>query len=193
MNTGGAFVEAEPKRHKLNVHDYYRLAEVGILDESSRVELIEGELIDMAPIGSNHAGVVNGLARALFAACGDRAVVAVQNPVRLDEFNEPQPDFAVLRPRADLYRARHPAPADVLLLIEVANSSLRFDRNVKLPLYARAGIPELWIVDLGRRVVESFRGPSQGAYGPERTYREGERVTLASAPHIEIALTGVFG
>ena len=122
-------------RHRLNVDDYHRMAEAGILGEQDRVELIDGDLIDMAPIGQDHIASVNGLAHALFLACGDRAIVSIQNPARLDRFSEPQPDAALFRPRADHYRTgAPPGPADVLLLVEVADSSLRYDRAVKLPL-----------------------------------------------------------
>ncbi len=160
-------------RRPLTVSEYHRMGEAGILTEDDRVELIEGQIIAMAPIGSDHSGTVNGLARALILAIGDRGVVAVQNPIRLDDFNEPQPDFSVLRPREDDYRRSIPRPEDVLLVIEIANSSLRYDRRVKLPLYARHGIPEVWIVDLAGRQVEVFRRPVDEAYtevsraGPE--------------------------
>src|ERR1700677_2166033 len=130
-----------PTRHRLNVDDYHRMAEAGILGEDDRVELIDGELIDMAPIGQDHIATVNGLAHAVFLACGDQAIVSVQTPARRDGFSDPQPDVTLFRPRADNYRTgERPGPADVLLLVEVADSSLRYDRTVKLPLYARARI-----------------------------------------------------
>ena len=169
------------------------MGEAGILHEDDRVELIEGELIDMAPIGPDHAGTVNGLVKALVMACGDHAVVAVQNPVRLDRHSEPQPDFALLRPRADQYRTAHPGPADILALIEVANTSLRFDRAIKLPLYARAGVPELWIVDLAGRSIDVHRDPKDGAYATTLTVTSADAVTLASEPRITVPLAHVFG
>src|SRR4051812_9665607 len=128
----------EPTRHKLDVDVFYRMADAGIFGEDDRIELIDGELIDMAPIGTDHASSSTGLNRALVLACGDRAIVSAGNPLRLDRFNEPQPDFLVLRLRGDNYRTAHPGAADTLLAVELADSSLRFDRNVKLPLYARA-------------------------------------------------------
>ena len=151
-------------RRKLTVAEYHRMGEAGILTEDDRVELIEGELIAMPPIGSNHAGTVNRLARMLVLAVGDRSVVAVQNPVRLDKHSEPQPDFALLLPRADYYRSEHPRPADVLLLIEVAFSSLNYDRAVKRALYARHRIPEFWIVSLVTNEVEVCRAPEGEDY-----------------------------
>ena len=132
-----------PARHRLTVHDYHRMADAGIFGKDDRIELIDGDLVDMAPIGQGHAAVVARLTRALFMACADRAIVWPQNPIRLDQSSEPQPDVTVLRHRADFYAdGERPGPADVLLLVEVADSSLRYDRTVKLPLYARAGIAE---------------------------------------------------
>ena len=180
-------------RHKLDVHDYHRMGEAGILGEDDRVELIDGELIDMAAIGVGHASVVTRINKALVLAAGDRALVSVQNPVRLDEFNEPQPDFAVLLPRHDFYGTRHPGPSDVLLLVEVADSSLQFDRIVKLPLYARFGIAEVWIVDLKGRTLETNRSPGDGHYGQVSTHGPGEILTLSAAPDITVRMDQVFG
>jgi Uma2 family endonuclease len=181
-------------RHRFTVHDYHRMGEAGILGEDDRVELIDGDIITMAPIGQNHAGTVNALAAALFAAFAGKAIVSVQNPVRLDDGSEPQPDFAVLRLRDDFYRSGEPpGPADVLLLIEVADSSLRFDRAVKVPLYARAGIPEVWIVDLQRRVVEVHRAPQGGKYEQGESIHGDRVLTPALAPDVTITLRQVFG
>ena len=176
-----------PTRRKLDVDVYRRVADAGILGEEDRVELIDGEIIDMAPIGQSHAATVGGLTRALVMACGNKAIVWVQNPVRLDPFNEPRPDFAVLRPRADFYATGdRPGPADVLLLVEVADSSLRYDRTVKLPLYARAGIPEVWIVDLKRRVLHAHRRPADGEHAEIATRHPGDHLALAAAPDIAV-------
>jgi Uma2 family endonuclease len=154
----------QPRRHRLTVDDYYRMAEVGILDPEARVELIDGEIIDMAPPGSPHAATVLYLTQILVRAVGDRALVLAQNPVRLSKYSEPQPDLALLRPRDDFYRERHPQPDDVLLIVEIAATSLRFDRETKLPLYARHGIPEMWLVDLGSRRLMRHRAPRNGSY-----------------------------
>ncbi len=182
-----------PTRHKLDVHDYHRMGEAGILGMGDRVELIDGELIDMAPIGHGHIATVNGLNHALFVACGEQAIVSIQNPLRLDRLNEPQPDAVLFRPRPDFYRtAPFPGPADVLLVVEVADSSLRYDRGVKLPLYARAGIGEVWIVDLRRRVVDVHRTPSGDGYASVETQGPEDTVTLALAPGIAVALRRVF-
>lgn len=151
-------------RRPLTVAEYHRMGEVGILTERDRVELIEGELIAMAPIGSNHSGTVNALTYTLVRAVGDRGVVAVQNPVRLDDLSEPRPDFAILKPRSDFYRQATPRPQDVLLLVEVADSSLTYDHAIKRSLYARHGIPEFWIVNLVAGEVEVCRTPHGDQY-----------------------------
>ena len=163
MNAMNLVLDA-PHRHRLTVADYHRMGEAGILREDAHVELIDGEIIDMAPIGSLHAGTVSYLARLLMRAVGDQAVVSIQNPVMLDEHSEPEPDIALLRPRTDFYKTRHPHPSDVLLVIEVADSSLRYDREFKLPLYARHGITEVWIVDLALNVVDVYRRPEANHY-----------------------------
>jgi Uma2 family endonuclease len=183
-----------PARHRLDVDVYYRMADAGIFGEDDRIELIDGDLIDMAPIGQGHAAIVNGLAEALFIACNRRAIVSARNPVRLDRWSEPQPDLAVLRRRADFYAIGERAgPADVLLLVEVADPSLAFDRNVKLPIYARAGIGELWIVDLKRRLLAAYRKPAGDSYLDMTVHQPGEEIALALAPEIVVRLDLVFG
>jgi Uma2 family endonuclease len=149
---------------RFSVEDYHRMGETGILGPELRTELIDGEVVEMPPIGHPHAGTVNLLGDLLREALGRRAIIAVQNPVFLDDHTEPLPDIALLRPRADYYRNGHPTPDEVLLIIEVADSSLAYDRDVKLPRYARAGIPEVWLVDLGRRRLLRYRGPAGAVY-----------------------------
>jgi Uma2 family endonuclease len=179
------------RRHRLTVHDYYRMAEVGILPPDARVELIEGEIIDMAPNGSRHAGTIDQLA-AIFAGlerpARDRVMVRVQNPIRLDEHSEPKPDVALLRPRADFYKSAHPRPADVLLIIEVADTSLRYDREIKMPLYARYGIPELWVVDIIGRSLTRYRDPREGTYAriDRPDVREPVMVDAIEGLHVEL-------
>ena len=180
-------------RHKLTTDDYHRMEDAGILGADDRVELIGGEIIDMAAIGVRHAFVVMQMARVLIMACGDLAMVSIQSPIRLDEANEPQPDFAVLRPQADVYKVRHPGPADVYLLVEVADTSLRFDRAVKLPLYARAGIPEVWIVDLQRQAIDVYRDPAGGSYAQPMTQRTGYTIGLSALPEVAVAVENLIG
>jgi Uma2 family endonuclease len=182
-----------PTRHKLTVDDYHRMAEAGILGEDDRVELIDGEIIDMAPIGQDHAATVNKLNRALVMAFGDRAIVSVQNPVRLNRFNEPQPDFAVFRPRDDFYAAgERPTAAETLLVIEVADSSLRYDRTVKLPLYARSGIVEVWIVDLRHRRVDVHCSPAGDGYTTVTTHGPDDMIVLSQAREIAVAVRQIL-
>ena len=171
-----AMLALDPRvaRRPITVAEFLRMGEVGILGPRDRVELIEGELIAMSPIGSEHAGAVNALTRRLVQVVGERGIVAVQNPVRLDDLSEPQPDFAVLKPRSDDYRKATPRPGEVLLIIEVADSSLSYDRGVKRSLYARHGIPEFWIVNLTAGEVEVCRAPSGDSYASvSRVGREG--------------------
>ena len=182
-----------PARHKLDVHAYHRMAEAGIFRETDRIELIEGDLMDMAPIGQGHAALVCSLSEALFIACSGRAIVWIQNPIRLDLHNEPQPDLAVLKRRSDFYAIGHrPGPADTLLVIEVADSSVRFDRTVK-PLYARAGIVEYWIVDLKQRRLDAHRVPRGDDYAEVTTHSSGDTLALAAAPEIVVKLSLMFG
>jgi Uma2 family endonuclease len=152
------------QKHRLTVGDYHRMGEVGIFHEDSRVELIEGEINEMPPIGSTHAGTVGYLDRVLNRAIGEHAMVWPQNPIILDDHSEPQPDFVLLRPRGDFYMDSHPRPEDVLLIVEVSDSTLRYDHRIKIPLYARFGIPEVWLIDVEHKKLNLFRSPSKGAY-----------------------------
>ena len=180
-------------RRKFDVAEYHRLAEAGILHEDDRVELIEGEIVEMVPIGSDHSGTVNALNHALMSAAGRRATLSVQGPLHLSDYSEPQPDFMLLKPRPDFYRERHPRPEDVLLLIEVSQTSLRYDRAVKLPLYARHGIPEVWIVDLPDRVVEVHRDPSPDGYASTRRYAPGETLEPQALPGVKVSAADILG
>jgi|APTNR8051073442_1049403.scaffolds.fasta_scaffold01067_13 Uma2 family endonuclease len=152
------------ERRRFTVQDYYKMAEAGILKPEDRVELINGEIIKMSPIKSQHAGHVTRLNTLLSKLIGDYAIVSIQNPVRIDNFSEPEPDIALLKPVSHFYIESHPGPKDVFLLIEVADSTLRYDQKVKLKLYAQAGIPEVWIVNLQARCVEVYRQPESGSY-----------------------------
>lgn len=154
-----------PTRHRLSVEDYYRMAEVGILTAAMRVELINGEVIDMSPIGALHAALVNVLSRYFTRRCGDSAIVSCQNPLRLDDENEPEPDIVVLRPRSDCYSTAHPTPGDAVLVVEVSDSSLDYDLTVKVPLYAQFGVPEVWVVEAATRTTHLFRSPQSNASG----------------------------
>jgi Uma2 family endonuclease len=160
-------------RRPLTVAEYHVMGKAGLLTEDDRVELIEGELVAPFPISNDHAGTKNALTRVLLQVVGDRGVIAAGNSVQLDDLSEPQPDFSVLKPRDDFYRRATPRPDEVLLIIEVADSSLAYDRNVKRSLYARHGIPEFWIVNPVAGEVEVCRDPqgeqyaSVSRFGPE--------------------------
>ena len=161
-------------RHRFTVDEFHRMGEVGIFSEDDRVELINGEIVEMTPIGSQHAACVRKLDRWLQRLMGDDALVSAQLPILLGADGEPIPDVAVLRPRPDGYSESHPTPTDTLLVVEVADSSVLFDRNVKRRIYAGAGIPEYWVVDLPRNCVAVFSACTNGQYAQERDYRLGE-------------------
>ncbi len=164
-------------QHRLSVDDYHKMGEAGIFGPHERVELLEGRLIDMAPIGSDHAGTVIQLTDILNRTFSRLALVSPQNPIRLGRHSEPQPDFALLRRRADFYRTSHPEPQDVLLIIEVSDTSIRYDREIKLPLYSRHGIPEVWLLDLRNRQLEVYR--QAGADGYAEVLRPASEAEIA--------------
>src|SRR5918912_4344650 len=166
----------EVSRHSFTVAEYERMGQVGILSEDDRVELVCGEIIQTSPIGEGHAACVAVLTRLIILRLRLGAFVWTRNPIVLDDYSEPQPDLAVLRPRADDYRTSKPTPEDVLLVIEVSDTTLDFDRKVKVPLYARAGIPETWVVNLPEERVEVYSDPAGGEYQAARSYARGRRL-----------------
>ena len=191
MRMNSSMQRSLPPRHPIDVDAYYRMAEEGLLAPDARVELIEGEIVDMPPIGSSHAGNVIRLARILYSATSGRALVASQSPVRLGGFSEPQPDLMLLKNREDDYRNSHPTAQDVLLLVEVSDSSLRSDRNIKIPLYARHQIPEVWILDLEGRQLLVHRSAVDGRYRDVSTESSGI-CSPALAPHVQIPLSDLL-
>jgi len=180
-------------RHRFSVDDYHAMAEAGAFRPDDRVELIEGEIVDMTPIGLRHAAAVNILNRWLAMGCGTRAIVQVQGPVHLGPDSEPQPDIAVLGPAEDFYRTRPALPDDVLLLIEVADTSLLYDRNVKMPLYARAGMREAWLVDLARDEVQIHREPGPAGFGRTEVRGRGTRLTPTAFPDLSLSVDELLG
>ena len=180
-------------RHRFDVAAYHRMGEAGIVGPELRIELIDGEIIEMAAIGGPHINTVIRLTTLFVEAAAGRARVSVQNSVRLDNFSEPEPDFALLRPLATEHRNDDvPIASDVLLLVEVAESSLRFDKEVKVPLYARHGIAEVWIVDLAARAVEIYSAPKQGRYTQIRIASAGETIGILAFPDICIAVADIL-
>jgi len=180
------------RHHRFTVDEYRRMGETGIFHEDDRVELIEGEIVEMSPIGSPHSGTNIRAHKRLEQAVGERAIVSSQNPVILSGFSEPQPDIALLRPRDDFYTRSHPTPSDVLLLVEIAESSLGYDREVKLPLYARHGIREVWLVDLQNGELLMFSVPSQSGYQKIETADIGRPIALPGLDDLAVDLSGLF-
>jgi Uma2 family endonuclease len=172
----------EVQRRRFSVDEYEQMGRVGILGEDDRVELLDGEIAKMAPIGLRHADCVNRLTRSLVTTFGDEAVVLVQNPIRLSDWSEPQPDLALVRRRAGLYASSHPRPADILLVVEVAGTSLASDRSVKIPLYARGGVSEVWLVDLSEETVTVYRDPRRAGYRSTHEVRRGDDLAPAAFP-----------
>jgi len=167
-----------PQRHRITVEHFYRIAEVGVFAEDERVELIDGEIIDVPPMGHPHAGVLDYLAKLLIRAVEPRAIVRQQLPLRLGEYSEPLADIVVARPRDDLYMRGHPVSADTLLVIEISSTTVRFDRNVKVPMYARHGIPEVWILDVSGQQIHRYSSSANGQYASTTTDPLAIRITL---------------
>ncbi|HUB15776.1 MAG TPA: Uma2 family endonuclease [Acetobacteraceae bacterium] len=179
-------------RHRLTVDDYHRLGEAGVLGADDRVELLEGQLVDMSPIGPRHAYVVDALSKLLMSAAGDRAWVRVQNPIVLDSGSEPQPDIVLARPPSHKYLLAHPRPDDVVLLIEVADSSFEVDSGAKLELYARAGIREFWIVDLTADCVLVHRNLSGDRYASVSRVETSGTLSVEALPEVAIQAAPLF-
>ncbi len=178
--------------HRITVDEFYRMAEVGLLAPDARVELIEGVIIDMAPIGTFHAVVVDRLVKLLVPAVGDYAVVRVQGPVRLSCDSEPLPDIALLKPLPGGYSGAHPQGADTLLAIEVSDTTFRYDRTIKLPLYARHGVQEVWIADVNRGGIHVCRSRMDLGYSDIQFIAEPRRLVIASLGDVSVDLTGLF-
>src|SRR4051812_29339649 len=179
--------------HRFTVSDYHRMAEAGIFGEHDRVELIEGEIVDMAPLGRRHQARVDHLAEMLIRGLGERAIVRVQGSIRLGERSEPQPDLVLLRRRADFYAVTDAGPADVLLVVEVADTSLAHDRDVKVPLYARAGIPEVWLIDLNGENVAVYREPGSEGYHDVSPVRGDARLSPRAFPELGLTASQILG
>jgi Uma2 family endonuclease len=180
-------------RRRFTVDEYHRMSESGILRVGDRLELLRGEIVHMSPIGPRHAACVALLSETLVARLSGRAIVWPQNPVAILPDSEPQPDLALLRLRHDRYRTALPSPGDVLLVIEVADSMLRYDREVKLPLYAESGVPEVWIVDLEHDRIEVRRGPAPDGYRATRQVSRGDSLAPEAFPDIELSVSDLLG
>jgi Uncharacterized protein conserved in cyanobacteria len=174
------------------VAEYYKLAEVGILKDTDKVELINGEIITMNPINSPHGGMVNRLAQKLIIGLNNQATVTIQNPVRLNDLSEPEPDLAIAKYREDNYYKSHPTPEDILVIIEVSDSTLEKDRTIKIPLYATAKIPEYWIVNLVDKQIEIYRQPKKGEYHFKQIISEKDQLIQLNSPSLNFKYQDFF-
>jgi Uma2 family endonuclease len=179
--------EPASTKHLISVEDYHKMGEAGLFESGARIELIDGELFDMTPIGTQHASTVTRLTDILTDGLRGKAIISVQNPIVLGAQSEPQPDLAVLEKKKDYYASAHPRPGDILLLIEVADTTASRDREIKVPLYARHGIPEVWLIDLEQKRLEVYHGPKAGEYRHVDIYRK-EQVSPKGLPDVKIDL-----
>jgi Uma2 family endonuclease len=180
-------------KHWITVDEYERMGQAGVFRPDARLELLEGEIYEMSPLGSPHAACVDLLVALLNEWAQRRFIVRGQNPVRLDDFTEPQPDIALVRRRDDFYRQAQPTPADVLLVIEVADTTVESDRRYKIPLYAKAGIPEAWLVNLPEESIELYAEPADGAYQVTRDFKRGEEAQAHSIADLHVSVAALFG
>jgi Uma2 family endonuclease len=176
----------EISRRLFNVHEYHRMVDAGILCEDDRVELIRGEILEMSPIGPRHSAAVLRANNNVLRLAGDRAIVGVQGSIRLDEYDEPQPDIYLLRPKEDFYASGHAGPADIFLIVEMADSSLEYDRTVKMQLYAETGVPEYWIADIRNDCVIAYSDRERDTYRTVRVFARGNTLTPLLLPDCSI-------
>lgn len=181
-----------PTKHLTNLDEWHRLGEANIFPPESRLELINGEILEMAPIGFNHAGHLKRINKLFTKFVPDNVITSVQDPLQLGDLSEPEPDFMLLKPNDDCYSSRHPTANDVLLLIEVADSSLTFDQNQKLRLYALHGIPEYWLLNLNDSCLEVYRKPNGEVYAEKTTLRAGDTLTLSQLDEINIRMVDIL-
>jgi Uma2 family endonuclease len=180
-------------RRSFTVAEYERMGQFGIFSEDDRVELVCGEIIEMSPIGERHAACVDALSELLRERLKRSVIVRVQNPIQLDDYSEPQPDIALLKRRDDFYRHAHPRPEDVLIVIEVSDSTLELDRKVKVPLYAGVGIPEAWLVNLPEERIEVYSDPAGGEYQTVRSYARRQKLQSHTLASLRLSVSKVLG
>jgi len=177
-------MQVEVTKKLFTVADYYQMAEAGILRPEDRVELIDGEIIQVSPIGDRHAGNVNRLTHLFAASFSGRAVLSVQNPIQLNNYTEPEPDIVLLKPRVDYYASKKVWAHDALLIVEVADTTLRYDRDIKVPRYSAAGIPEVWIENLSDNELLVYRNPTGETYAVSITLHRGDSVSPVAFPDV---------
>jgi Uma2 family endonuclease len=180
-------------KHWFTVAEYDRMGETGILSKDDRVELIEGEIFEMSPIGRRHAACVDRLTELFSEKLQRKAIIRIQSPIVLNDYSEPQPDVALLKRRADFYEQSLPLPADVLLLVEVADTTLESDRQIKVPLYARAGIAEAWVVNLTDEQIEVYTQPANGVYQSQQHFKRGETITVSGSLNLSLSVEEILG
>src|SRR5947209_8352074 len=186
-------METEVAKKLFTVDEYYRMGEAGIFHPEARLELIEGEIIEMSPVGDRHIACVNR-ATALFSSrLAGKAMVSVQNPVRLSRYTEPQPDILLAHPREDYYASKRILPEDTFLVIEISDTTVRYDRNRKMPLYAKSGVPELWIENLQEEVILVYRNPVAQTYSTSFELHHGDSISLAVFPDVVFKVDDLLG
>ncbi len=186
-------MSAEVETYRFSVEEFNKLGEVGIFDENDRVELLDGEIIVMSPIGSEHAATVLRMGWYFQQRLGEQVLTSTQNPTVIDEFSEPQPDLMLLKLKADFYKRAHPRPDDILLLVEVSDTTLGYDRGPKLRKYAECGVREVWIVNLKKATIEQFCSPSLSEYAISQNYRRGESIALTAFPEVTFQVDELIG
>ena len=179
-------------KRRFTISEYHQMAEVGILTPSDRVELINGEIIEMSPIGKRHAACVNRLNQLFSQRLGDRILISVQNPILLNNLSEPQPDIALLQPRSDFYASGHPQPSDIFLIIEVADSSINYDKEVKIPLYSSGGITEVWLIDLNQNLVQIYQQPTPTGYQVIQDFQPENALSPLAFPEINFQVNKII-
>ncbi|NES77545.1 MULTISPECIES: Uma2 family endonuclease [Okeania] len=180
-------------RRLFTVDQYYKMLEAGILTENERVELIRGEIVKMSPIGIHHAVCVDSLTELFILRLAKIVTVRVQNPVRLNDNSEPEPDIALLQRRQGFRRTQHPQPEDIFLLIEVSDTTVKYDQEVKIPLYAENNIVEVWLVNLPQKCLEVYRQPTANGYEIVQTFQRGETVTIQALPNVTFTVDEILG
>jgi Uma2 family endonuclease len=185
-------VTTQLRTKKFSLEDYHQMINLGILKEDQLIELIKGEIVEMSPVGLKHASCVKKLNYLFYEHLGNQAIIGVQDPIKLNDNSEPQPDLVLLKPREDFYATQHPQPEDILLLIEVADSSIEYDRNIKLPLYAENKIREVWLIDVNQKYVEVYQKPYQNYYQNMQKLSHNSIVTLNFPHKIDINVNNLF-
>lgn len=179
-------------RRQFTVEEYHRMVEAGILTEDERVELLDGMIVQMLPISPRHAACGKRFLKLFSQQLGNNSIISVHNPVELSDRSEPQPDIALLQPRSDFYEADHPQPKDIFLIVEIADTTVEADRQVKIPLYAGSGVSEVWLVDISGQLIETYRQPTAAGYQDMQKCLRGQRIAPQAFPEIQLTVDDVL-